>query len=268
MDSNSSKPKISFIGSGNVACHLAKAFYGAGCRIGQVWSRNWHHASRVAQLVDAEPIDAIGALSGDEDFLVIAVKDDAIASVASQLESGNAMVVHTSGTTDIEVLRGTSSHFGVVWPFQTLSSSLEVDYRSLPLCVEGNDEESAERLLWLVGLISGNTFVLNGEQRKWAHLAAVMANNFGNFLNASAQQMLTRHGIPFELIAPIVQATAQRMQSLKPGESLIDFQTGPAIRHDENTLNRHRAMLSDNPQLLQLYNLFTDLIQNFEKRND
>ena len=38
-------------------------------------------------------------------------------------------------------------------------------------------------------------------------------------------------------------------------------QTGPAARHDEKTLDAQRRLLADQPQLLELYNLLTDIIQ-------
>ena len=45
--------RISFIGSGNVATHLALAFYGCGHVVEQVWSRNIDHANLLAARVEA-----------------------------------------------------------------------------------------------------------------------------------------------------------------------------------------------------------------------
>jgi hypothetical protein len=37
--------------------------------------------------------------------------------------------------------------------------------------------------------------------------------------------------------------------------------TGPAIRHDDSTLAAQRRLLADQPDLLKLYDLMTDMIQ-------
>ena len=56
--------------------------------------------------------------------------------------------------------------------------------------------------------------------------------------------------------------TTRKVFSVKehPGADLWRLQTGPAVRHDEKTLDRHRSMLKEQPELLRLYDLMTDII--------
>ncbi len=51
--------RITIIGSGNVATHLAAAFKNAGHSIVQVYSRDMQNASLLAYHVRAEAIDAL-----------------------------------------------------------------------------------------------------------------------------------------------------------------------------------------------------------------
>src|SRR5579863_5150115 len=96
--------RISIIGSGNVATHLAAAFKNAGHRIVQVYSRQIHHASLLAYHVNAEAIDTLDHINLDTDLFVIAVRDDAIETMASRLGRFGILTVHTSGATDLQVL--------------------------------------------------------------------------------------------------------------------------------------------------------------------
>jgi hypothetical protein len=45
-------------------------------------------------------------------------------------------------------------------------------------------------------------------------------------------------------------------------------QTGPAIRNDVATLNRHTAMLQSFPEIREIYEVMTDSIRNYHKIND
>ena len=48
--------KISFIGTGNVATHLAKAFYNKGINIHQIYSLHYKNAIELSLQVNAIPI--------------------------------------------------------------------------------------------------------------------------------------------------------------------------------------------------------------------
>jgi glutamyl-tRNA reductase len=70
--------RITIIGSGNVATHLAAAFKNAGHRIVQVYSRDMQNAALLAYHVKAEPIDNLSQIDPETDIFIIAIKDDAI----------------------------------------------------------------------------------------------------------------------------------------------------------------------------------------------
>lgn len=249
---------ITLIGSGNVATHLAKAFYAAGYQILQVYSREYDHAEALANQVFAEPIDKLSLLYPTADAYIIAIADDALFDIALDLKLRDSLVLHTAGSVSIKVLQPISRKNGVLWSPQTFISNVQMNYSELPFCIEGSTPEVEASIRNLVTPISSHVYTIDTQQRQWLHLAAVMVNNFGNAINALAQDLLNEHNIPFEILHPLITLTADK---IKQSGALWQQQTGPARRQDQKTIDNQRRLIADNEQLLKLYDLMTGLIQ-------
>jgi len=245
------------IGSGNVATHLAIAFKAMGAEIIQVWSSDSRNAEILAALTKAKPFRRWEELDRSADCYVIAVKDDAIASVASHLKGVKGIVLHTSGATPIEMLSGAGSGYGVLYPLQTFSKTKAVDLTKVPFCIEGNNPETLEKIAVIAQLLSANVSVVSTEQRMILHLAAVFASNFSNHLYHLSGQLLEQHELKFDLLRPLILETAQKVQSSLP----IDVQTGPAVRNDQQTMEKHLDLLKNSPELQQLYQSLSNSIK-------
>jgi len=193
------------------------------------------------------------AIDADTELFVIAIKDDAIGPIAEQLAPYQKMMVHTSGATDLYSLSAFSDNVGVFYPLQTFSKTKEVDFRNVPLCIEAKDEAIAKTLEQLAQTISNEVYPIDSEKRKVLHLAAVFACNFPNYLYTIAKQIIANQGLDFELLRPLIQETAEKVQSADPAT----VQTGPAIRNDEITMAMHRQLLEGEPELQQLYFLLS-----------
>lgn len=245
--------RITIIGSGNVATHLAAAFKNAGHRIVQVYSRDAQNAALLAYHVKAEPINDLAQIDTETDLFVIAIKDDAIGPVAGQLAVYGKLMVHTSGATHLFAVQAYSEQAGVLYPLQTFSKTCEIDFRNVPLCIEGANEDIAKQLTELAQTISNNVYRVDSAQRKILHLAAVFACNFPNYLYHIAQQLLAQHQLDFNLIRPLILETAEKVQTSFPAA----VQTGPAVRNDESTMDNHLALLEKYPDLQALYTLLS-----------
>ena len=248
---------ISIIGSGNVATHLALALHNTGLVVRQVLSREFDHAAALASRIEAQPIDNPALLDSHSDVYLLAVNDDALYDLALDLQLPDALVLHTSGSTPATVLKSISRRYGVVWSPQTFMRDIAMDYSCLPLCIEGSTPKVEEEIEELFSRLTSHVSRLDYEQRRWAHLAAVMVNNFGNAINALAQETLEQHGIDFSILRPLAEGTVRKMDY----GPLWPQQTGPARRHDQKTLDAQRRLLADEPKLLQLYDLLTEIIQ-------
>lgn len=248
--------KIVCIGSGNVATHFAKAFKESNAEIVQVYSKQYVHATELAGLVGAVPINDLAMADHGADLYLIAVKDDAIASVADQLKNVKGLVVHTSGATDMNVLNG-CRNYGVLYPLQTFSRSRGLDFSNVPLCIEGGNETLLKTVQDVALSLTEKVYVVNSEQRKTLHLSAVFACNFVNHMYAISKDLLQAQQLDFELLKPLIIETAAKVQHADP--ALV--QTGPAIRNDLQTMDRHKELLSDSPELVAIYETLSNSIK-------
>jgi len=248
---------IVLLGSGNVATNLALALKTAGYNIVQVFSPNLVNAKELAKKVNSDPINNFSEIDRAADLYIIAVKDDAIAEVARHLKHVDGLVVHTSGTTDIKVLSSEVGSAGVFYPLQTFSKSKAVDFKTIPICLEASDPHQLKLLTQLAEKLSGKVYVMDGAKRKVLHLAAVFACNFTNHLYALSNQILTKNDLDFELIRPLIAETTDKVMADLPE----NVQTGPAVRHDESTMNKHLAMLSSLPELQEIYQTLSNSIK-------
>lgn len=245
------------IGSGNVATHLAIAFKAMGADIVQVYSKNSRNAEILAALTKAKPISSWVELDLTADCYLIAVKDAAIAQVATHLKNVKGIVIHTSGATSIDVLAGVQNGYGVLYPLQTFSRTKALNLTKVPFCIEADQPETLDQIHTLAQLLSANVVEVSSEQRKILHLAAVFACNFTNHLYQLSSELLQKHDLKFDLLKPLILETAEKVQSSLP----VDVQTGPAVRHDEETMKKHLALINDTPEWQQIYQMLSASIQ-------
>ena len=93
--------------------------------------------------------------------------------------------------------------------------------------------------------------------RERLHVAGVFANNFTNHMYAIAADILRDTHIPFQVLLPLIDQTAEKVHHLPPREA----QTGPAKRKDEQVMRHHLSLLKTEEQQ-QLYRLVSKMIQS------
>lgn len=250
--------RITLIGSGNVAQHLIKAFAKSEVvEIVQVFSRK---KETLASLIDFDKIVNDYESLKEADLYIIAVSDKAISEVSKQLPFQNRVVVHTSGAASLDVL-DPKNRKGVFYPLQTFSKNKEIDFSIIPMCLEAENTFDFRVLETVAKSISNAVFAINSDQRKALHVAAVFVNNFTNHLYQIGQEICDEHKVPFEVLKPLIQETAEKINTLTP----IDAQTGPAKRHDSITIDAHLEYLSNENQK-NIYKILTQSIQNNGKK--
>ncbi|OOQ61051.1 Rossmann-like and DUF2520 domain-containing protein [Mucilaginibacter pedocola] len=256
--------RISLIGSGNVATHIAAALKNAGHRIVQVYSPNLQNAAMLAYHVGATAVDALKDIDAETDIFIIAVKDDAITSIVPQLSTFGKLVVHTSGAVSLDALSAETANAGVFYPLQTFSKTKELNFWQVPMCIEGATETITKQLEELARTISNNVYRVSSAQRKVLHLSAVFACNFTNHLYGVAEQLLKESNMPFDMLRPLIAETADKIKAHSP----TTVQTGPAVRKDERTMQAHLQMLEGKEALQEIYLLLSqDIIKNSNAGN-
>ncbi len=255
MSRNFHLQTVVFVGSGNVAGHLAKAFRQVGLRILQICSPDMGHARELAAKVDAEAIITCSAMNTHADLYLLTVPDGKIASVAEKMSQVDGVVCHTSGITAMETL-DRFENYGVFYPFQTFSKNRDLDISQVPFCLEASSEETYEALRTLADKLSNAVYGVNTERRMKLHLAAVLVNNFTNYLYAEADEYLKENGLDMRILLPLIRETATKIEKL----SATEAQTGPARRGDRSTIAKHLEMLQNRDDLKEIYQIFSQQI--------
>ncbi|WKN45732.1 Rossmann-like and DUF2520 domain-containing protein [Tunicatimonas pelagia] len=254
--------KITIVGAGNVAWHLAPALEKAGCSVVQVYGRQSEKARALAsQLKQTQVKTDLDFSDSSAHLFILAVSDDAIAEVARQIKlSEESAVVHTSGGQPMDTLTAApTQQIGVFYPLQTFSKQRAVHFKTIPICVEANNKELLDELTKLAQKISNQVQAINSQQRAVLHVAAVFANNFTNHLLRMAEQLLHDRQLDSTLLHPLIQETISKSLEISPAQS----QTGPAWRNDQKTITHHLDYLQAyDPSYAEVYRALTGHIQS------
>jgi predicted short-subunit dehydrogenase-like oxidoreductase (DUF2520 family) len=248
---------IVIIGSGNVAAVLGRKFKAAGHNILQIYSRNNVAASALAYEFDTESTNYKTLINKNAEVYIIAVADDAINDVVTELRLPGKVVAHTAASVPKEILKTVTDHYGVFYPLQSLRKEM-AELPDIPVFFDGSNDIAKLKLEQLAHSIAKVKVVLaNDADRMKLHVAAVVVSNFTNHLYVLAEEYCRQEGLDFKQLLPLIEETALRIKNTSPKLA----QTGPAIRHDKETIQKHIEILKNNPQLKNLYVLLTESIQ-------
>ena len=230
---------IVIIGQGNVATNLDYAFRKKGIACQMVSSR--------------EGLDHLPAAN----VYIYAVRDEALPNVVAQVVGvGKSLHLHTSGTMPITVFGDDKPHAGVFYPFQTFSKARVIeDFSTVPVFFEARGIDDISAVYSLALTITSRVYEASQHDRERLHVAGVFTNNFTNLMYTMAAELLKNTHIPFSALLPLIDETAAKIHTLPPREA----QTGPARRGDENVMNHHLSLLTEEQQAI--YRLLSDAIQ-------
>ena len=255
---------IAILGAGNVAWHLSKAFIMAGHPVRQIWNRTVEKAADLSFEIGGNSISDLSQIKEEIDLIVITVSDEAIEQVASSLKpKDHQIVVHTSGSTSIDVLKPYAKQVGVIYPLQTFSKTVTVNFSEVPIFLEANHADVLADLKQVAGQITRKVEEADSAQRMNLHISAVFACNFTNHLYSIASDILEKNNLSFDYIKPLILETANKVLQANPK----DVQTGPARRNDENTIQKHLDMLSADLDKQELYRLISQRIVKMYDEN-
>ncbi len=265
----SNKFSIVIIGTGNVAYHIAESFQSnANVNLLQVFNhRNSKEAKQFSKQFRCDLITDYKSIYQKADIYIIAVKDDVIAEVAKQLIplKLKGLVVHTSGSVEVNVLKNTSSKTGVYYPLQTFYKGASIDWKTTPLLIEANTKPALNTLKQFAGAVSKTLKIVDSKNRLQIHLAAVFACNFTNAMYVSAYEIIENNLSKKDtaLLLPIMQHSFQKLQTVHPKKA----QTGPAMRNDKLVMKKHLQLLKQDKQLTHVYAVLSDLIMRQQNQD-
>ena len=249
--------KITFVGCGNVATVLAKLCTEKGHEIVEVIARNKIAGEEFAKKFSCTRADFMDNPVTEIDIVIVCLSDNSLPEAFGNLNFGNIPVVHTAGSCSMDVLETTSKNYGVLYPLQTLRKEMET-LPEIPFLIEGNNEKTLQFIKKFGSTLSNSVTTQNAEQRLRLHTSAVIVNNFTNYLYSVAERFCSDEKVDFKLLLPLIKETSARVQNNSP----LSVQTGPAVRGDIATLDKHLKLLIEYPKLRTLYMRLTDGIIN------
>ncbi len=261
--------RVVIIGSGSLAESLAIAVANAKnntLTLSQIFGRNVHRVNEVAQLSGCQnratnPMDLAKA-----ELYILAVSDSSIAELSRSLPfAEGAIVAHTAGSVPLEVLPlTTTQRRAVIYPMQTFTKGRRVDFSDIPILIEADDMESFTLIKHAAKSLSNNVVKLSSRRRRSLHLGAVFACNFVNAMLSASSDILSQHDLPLALYEPLIRETLAKAMS--PETHPMQMQSGPAVRGDQETMERHMEQLDELPELKDVYKTISKYIWETSKR--
>jgi len=186
--------------------------------------------------------------TGDADLVLLCVPDRAIAAAAADVAPG-PWVAHMSGATRLDALAPHERRFSV-HPLQTFAPAGGPEQLDGAwAAVTGETADALAPGMELANLLGLEPFELADEDRPLYHAGATFAASFLVTLHELASEIFAEAGAPPEALGPLMRRTMEN--GFAP--------TGPFIRGDRTTIERHVAELHERlPELEPLYRALAD----------
>ena len=204
---DSRRMRAVLLGAGNVATHIAKRI-SREIDIVQIFSRDIKNAVNLSELINgrATPTDNPESIVTDADIYIFSVKDDALDSLAARMpKTITGVAVHTSGSAPDGALKNVSPHFGVLYPLQTFSKDIEVDWNDITVFTYGESESTLALIDKVAGVLSPNLRHIIDVERGKLHIAAVFACNFANYMWILSDKILHKEGYDIGVFGPLIK---------------------------------------------------------------
>lgn len=258
---------VTVIGPGAVGAPLVQALAAAGFPIRSVATRSKlkHYDQLRNRLKLHEETIIVNTVELDSsrlgDLVFVTVPDDQIQSSAEELAENpvdwsGRVVAHCSGfhnSSLLDPIKERGADVAAFHPIQTFTGNdSEEIFKDIYISIEGSS--SATRILKTAGAALGSRpFSIDREQKNKLHIAAVFLSNYLVALSSIADNLI-RESIPgknVDLLRPLLEKTAENLNRKCPEDVL----TGPVSRGDIETVRQHLELLSDQPELMNLYKM-------------
>jgi predicted short-subunit dehydrogenase-like oxidoreductase (DUF2520 family) len=249
--------KIVILGCGNVASYFADRFMQMNHIIIQVYHPELQKATSFVKPYQAQAIAQFSEINKEADLYFIAVKDSAIEALAVEMPNVKGIVVHTSGAIKLAALN-MHARAAVFYPLQTFTKGIKTANQDFPLLIESKEKADENYLEQLAVKMGMKVHFINSNQRTEIHLAAVFAANFSNHCIKIGFDLMASNNHTPEMLLPLIKESIHKLNYISPAKA----QTGPAVRHDDITIEKHLNMLNNDASLKLLYELLTKNIQS------
>lgn len=252
---------IVMIGAGNVSTHISRHLHSAGQRISCIYTRTPGSARQLADELGVPGTSSMEEVPGEADFYIMALPDRSLLPAAEKFSHTRGIWLHTAGAVPMDIFREKFDRYGVFYPLQTLSRSRPVEPSRVPILVEGSSDEVTAEIRSFASQIYSSVEEVDSDTRLVIHAAAVFANNFTSQMVHIARQLLAGQKIDPALLDPLVEETFEKIKAL----GTLEGRTGPAVRGDRETMNKHIELLKGHPEWEKIYTFISRDIERFRE---
>lgn len=254
---------ISFTGAGRLAGILCREVHNARLKIDIIVSESEERGRSLARLCNARWSDKL-TFPDSTEVIIVAVPDSRLKVVLGAIECRKeTLVAHTAGSIGLDVFPDSIIRKGIFYPLQTFSHDRKIGFKDLPVFIEASDNYSSELLGDIADSLGAKKYFTDSEHRRMLHLSAVFVCNFANHMLTQGRELAQRSGFSFDELKPLIHETFMKAIEDGPGNS----QTGPAIRNDINTIEKHLELLSFDPDLQKIYREISRSIFNYHNKS-
>jgi len=256
----SGRPRLGFVGTGAVATTLSRALVSAGYAVVAIHGRDRRRAENLVQtLAGAQVAERRQDVADGSDLVVLAVPDDAIASVSESIawNPGRA-VVHCNGAASCGLLQNAAvagAEIGVFHPLQSFANPEQATdrLRGCAFRIEASGERLRNWLEEMALALGGHPLTFTADPTLY-HVSAVLASNYLVTLLDLASTLWPKLGVTREeglqALLPLVRGTVENVAQIGIPAAL----TGPIARGDVGTVTHHLAALREvAPLILPVY---------------
>ncbi len=267
--SSKQRERFGLIGAGKVGTFFLSLLKRKGFHIAGISDKDKRQAKKVYQLLRIEYRDLTNReVASLSDVLLCGTPDDVILEVYNEIRNDlkpNSIFCHFSGSLSRDAFPSDGFILSLhpVYPF-TRETKL-AEFSKFVFALEG-DETAVKFGRRLVKALGGRYIKIPTEEKDIHHLACVFASNFLLAILAVAFNLVRgkRHSYLYPLASQsLLNAFRSCPDERYPFQSAI---TGPIVRGDKKTIERHIKVLSENfPKYLPLYKNLSQVIFDLVK---
>ncbi len=251
--------QVIILGSGNMANAILTSCLNTDVEILGVFSKTIENSIALAHKFKTKAYLTISEIPTNADLYLLCVNDDAINQVANNLPIVEGLVIHCSGLKSMSELN-IQTNQAVFWPIESINKNTFTDFKNTPICIEANSEENYRIIEAFADRLSKNVNKISSVERQYLHLAATITNNFSNHLITLAKYELDLQQLDYTILKHLLTKAINNSFNFEPSK----IQTGPAIRNDISTMQKHLSLLQ-NSNTKDLYELMSKSIFEFKQ---
>ncbi|MGD8536647.1 MAG: DUF2520 domain-containing protein [Candidatus Aminicenantes bacterium] len=255
--------EISIIGAGRLGTSLGVALSKKGYRIKFLSCRTSLSAEESRKIIGegkASTDNIQAARAGD--IVILCLPDEEIVKVAKELDDARIrwsakFIFHCSGLLSSEVLQPLKAKGALtasIHPVQSFAHKRTPpeQFENIYFGLEG-ESKALEESQKIIQMLGGRSFTIKAEHKALYHTACSIASNFFVVLLDTASSLLNQVGLQeeqaFQVLLPLVKGTLHNVKKFDIHASL----TGPVIRGDKASVEKHLEALRKFPPLYEMY---------------